>query len=94
MTATTGSGWWRLNLGDASLAGPALDALCAQLRPLSRGAGAAPAYARHESEGRLHCELVVYLAPAAAALATTLGAAPCAAPAPGDLTPLPPDTVP
>jgi hypothetical protein len=35
---------------------------------------------RHESNGRLHCELVVYFSPQCARLARQLGASPCLAP--------------
>ena len=37
-------------------------------------------YLRHESEGRLHCEAIVYLSPAAADVAREIGADSCARP--------------
>ncbi|MDQ2693115.1 MAG: hypothetical protein M3Y68_13840 [Chloroflexota bacterium] len=42
-------------------------------------------FTRLESEGRLHCELVVYFSPAAAELARKFGASPCERPAPAGL---------
>ncbi|QID17958.1 hypothetical protein G3580_10085 [Nitrogeniibacter mangrovi] len=77
--------WYVLNLGDAMLAGDAVDRIQSLFEQWpSRPAGAA-VFMRHESEGRLHCELRVYLPPAAAPLAQQLGATPCAPPDPGDL---------
>ena len=77
------STWWVASLGDAMLAGEALDALERNAAAAHAAAGHAPAMAvftRHESEGRLHCELKVYLPPAAAALARGLEAVSCARP--------------
>jgi len=42
-------------------------------------------FVRHESEGRLHCEVHVYFSPAAAETARAFGAIACARPSPGDL---------
>lgn len=42
-------------------------------------------YVRHESEGRLHCEVIIYLSPAAAEFASTIGASSCSKPSFGDL---------
>lgn len=75
--------WFVCNLGDAMLAQDALadirrrvDAACgAATRP-----GEAAAYIRHVSEGRLHCEVLVYFSPGAAAVAREYGALPCAPP--------------
>jgi hypothetical protein len=80
--------WSRLNLGAADLATPALEdvrrtveaAWCRAGRP--RGM---EALFRHESERRLHCELVVYFSPAAASVAQSLGARPCTPPGRHDL---------
>ena len=44
------------------------------------------AFMRHESEGRLHCEVVVYFSPAAAVVARELNAEPCARPPPDGLS--------
>lgn len=78
------SSWFVCNLGDAMLAQDALadirrriDAACSEAtRP-----GDAAAYIRHVSEGRLHCEVLVYFSPGAAAVARECGALPCAPPA-------------
>ena len=75
--------WYRCNLGDAMLAGDALDRIKVLFAQAHANAGQ-PAdmavFMRHESEGRLHCELKVYFSPAAAELAQALGASPCPAP--------------
>ena len=34
-------------------------------------------FVRHESEGRLHCEVIVYFSPAAVIVAKTVNATPC-----------------
>ena len=38
------------------------------------------AFIRHESEGRLHCEVKIYFSPATAVVAGEVGAEPCAKP--------------
>jgi len=82
------SGWFHLNLGDALLAGGPLarveQGFAALYAAPGTGAGAA-VFSRHESEGRLHCELNVYFSPGAATLARTLGAVPCPPPSPAGL---------
>jgi hypothetical protein len=75
--------WYCKNLGDAMLAGPALDALEAQFTVAFRAASCPNNMAlliRHESEGRLHCELIAYFSPAAREVAQRLGATSCRAP--------------
>jgi len=42
-------------------------------------------FVRHESEGRLHCEVHVYFPPAAIEVAEAFGATPCTKPSPADL---------
>jgi hypothetical protein len=42
-------------------------------------------FMRHESEGRLHCELNVYFPPASAVVARAVDAAACPRPSPDDL---------
>jgi len=37
-------------------------------------------FLRHESEGRLHCDVLVYFSPAASAVARAVNAKPCARP--------------
>jgi len=79
--------WFTSNLGDAMLAAEALERIRSSL-PLSRavpGAGDMAVFVRHESEGRLHCEVRVYFSPAAAALASAVGAVACARPSASDL---------
>lgn len=94
--------WFRLSLGAADLAVPALDEVRRAVDTQWRAAGCPPdlaAFSRHESEGRLHCELIVYFSPAAAAVAQALGARPGSRPGPhglahlagGDRAPLPTD---
>lgn len=77
--------WFTQNLGDAMLAGNALDRIRASFADElfadeDEQAGRADeraVFVRHESEGRLHCEVRVYFSPAAACLAEALGASPC-----------------
>src|SRR5690554_2966387 len=64
--------WYFRNLGDAMLAGEALGDIEARFLAAYVKAGRPPGmalFSRHESEGRLHCEVVLYLSPAAAAVA-------------------------
>lgn len=72
--------WTRINLGDAMLAAEQLDQIKSVFLAGYENAGT-PAemavYYRHESEGRLHCELIVYFSPASAEVATAVGATPC-----------------
>jgi len=75
--------WFTRNLGDAMLAGEALDHVKACF--LSEyGKADQPkemaVFVRHESEGRLHCEVKLYFSPAAAAVAKAVGAVPCGKP--------------
>ncbi|QKQ27666.1 hypothetical protein [Candidatus Reidiella endopervernicosa] len=76
--------WFSMSLGDAMLVGPALDRLEALfLAELEKGVTAEDValFVRHESEGRLHCEVMVYFSPAAFSVAEAVGAAPCGKPA-------------
>ncbi|OIR05517.1 hypothetical protein GALL_122600 [mine drainage metagenome] len=77
------SAWFTKNLGDAMLAGEALaqlEALFLSTYGISGDSGQMAIFVRHESEGRLHCELKAYFPPAAIALAKTVDADPCARP--------------
>ena len=82
--------WYTKSLGDAAYTADQL--LEESLRPAFREMyvrkGSPPeiaVFTRLESEGRLHCELVVYFSPAAAELARKFEAGPCAKPAPAGL---------
>ncbi len=85
MTESADGPTWRyLPLGDAMLAQPALaeirDALAAACEVGDPPSGMA-VFARHVSDGALHCQVHVYFAPGAAALAQQFGARPCEQPA-------------
>ena len=75
--------WFTKNLGDAMLAGEALDQI--EVMFLSEYGEAnipkkAGVFFRHDSEGRLHCEVKVYFTPEAEILAKKLNAEPCKEP--------------
>ena len=77
------STWFTSNLGDAMLAGDALARLEALFRSTYGGSGddrKAAIFIRHESEGRLHCEVKAYFTPEAATAANAAAADPCARP--------------
>lgn len=78
------AGWQVINLGDALMAATDLADLQERFAHAYRQRGC-PAdmalYVRHVSDGRLHCEVLVYFSPAAAAVAEAAGAVPCAPPA-------------
>ncbi len=84
MTASGGSTWRYLPLGDAMLAQPKLaeirDALAIACEAGDAPSGMA-AFARHVSDGALHCQVHVYFAPGAAELGRQFGARPCEKPA-------------
>jgi hypothetical protein len=79
MTAT----WCTCNLGDAMLAGEALEEIRTVFASYASRAGAAAdmaIFVRHESEGRLHCEVHVYFSPAAGEVAAAFDARACTKP--------------
>ncbi len=81
--------WFSKNLGDAMLACEPLGHI--EQRFLSVWATAdspdgMAAFIRHESEGRLHCEVKVYFSPASVAVAREVDAEPCARPSPDGLS--------
>jgi hypothetical protein len=77
------SAWFAKSLGDAMLAGEAL----AQLEEFflseygkSGSSDNIAIFIRHESEGRLHCEVKAYFSPGAVIVAEKVDADPCARP--------------
>lgn len=75
--------WHSLNLGDAMLAGPAIDDVERQFNLAYEQAGCPKGMAvfiRHESEGRLHCDVIAYFSPDSSGIAKTLDARVCSAP--------------
>ncbi|MEZ4266901.1 MAG: hypothetical protein R3F39_11020 [Myxococcota bacterium] len=72
--------WHMKNLGDASLADAALDAIRARFAAQPAPPPTAAAFFRHQSDGQLHCDVLVYFSPAAAPLALALGATRCPQP--------------
>lgn len=80
--------WTTRNLGDAMLAGEALERirkrfLAVQARSDSPDDMAV--FIRHVSEGHLHCEVRVYFSPTAARVAEAVGAVACEKPVSEDL---------
>ncbi len=81
--------WWVKNLGDAMLA-------FEQQASIERGLtsafaeGGSPtdmaAFIRHESEGRLHCDVKLYFSPKADTFAQEVNAQPCPQPSPDGLS--------
>ena len=80
--------WYSKNLGDPLLADKALDHI-KQLFLLALDKSVKnndmAIFIRHESEGRLHCEVIAYFSPATATVASTVNAVPCNKPSPKDL---------
>lgn len=78
MTST----WFTKNLGDAMLAGEALGQLEAHFQSIYKSGrpDKIAIFIRHESEGRLHCEVKAYFSPAAVILAKIVDADPCTRP--------------
>jgi hypothetical protein len=77
------TGWFAKNLGDAMLAWDTLDrieTLYTSLYGVVDGRRDLAVFIRHESEGRLHCEVMAYFSPDAFLLAAALDAAPCGRP--------------
>ena len=75
--------WFRKNLGDAMLAGESLRKI-EELFESQYGKTDCPkeaaVFIRHESEGRLHCEVEAYFSPDSIAVAKRVDADPCARP--------------
>ena len=85
--------WFSKSLGDAIYGGDGvLTKLAADVQQMFAQAGDPPdmaVFTRLESEGRLHCELVVYFSPGAYPVADLFGADPCEKPVPAFRTGLP-----
>lgn len=81
--------WFAKSLGDAMLAWDSLDQIEALYASLYEGADShqdVAVFIRHESEGRLHCEVLAYFSPNSFLLAAELDAAPCGRPSKEDLS--------
>ncbi len=81
--------WFSKNLGDPMLAFDAIEYL--ERRFSENYANTAnpkdlAVFIRHESEGRLHCEVIVYFSPAAVDIAQKQNAKPCQTPSPNGLS--------
>lgn len=80
--------WFSKSLGDGVWAYSKTDQVKDVFQPLFVLAGR-PAdmavFTRHESEGRLQCEVIAYFSPAAATVAHVLHAHPCDKPERGEL---------
>ena len=78
------STWFTKNLGDAMLAYAELQHIeqlfTATMRGKTHPPDDAAVFFRHESEGRLHCEVQVYFSPTAADVAAAVCARPCSKP--------------
>ena len=81
--------WFLINLGDAMLVGEQQDRV-KQLFLSAHTDADSPeemaAFIRHKSEGRLHCEVIVYFSPLSEALARAFDAEPCEKPSPDGLS--------
>jgi hypothetical protein len=81
--------WFSKSLGDGMLAGEQLDRIAELFRSEQARTGGSrdmAIFVRHESEGRLHCEVRAYFSPASAELARGVDAAPCDRPSPDGLS--------
>lgn len=75
--------WYSLPLGDGMMADmPSDEIRAAFARLFSDGEvpSDAAVFTRHESEGRLHCEVIAYFSPAASEIAQAFEAEPCPKP--------------
>ncbi len=69
--------WFSCNLGDAMLAGESLDnikTLFLSEYEKAKSSKTMAVFFRHESEGRLHCEVKVYFSPKTSAVARAVNA--------------------
>jgi hypothetical protein len=81
--------WFLKNLGDAMLVGDQQERI-KQLFLSAYSDTDSPkemaAFIRHESEGRLHCEVIIYFSPMSTAVAREVNAGPCEKPSPDGLS--------
>jgi hypothetical protein len=80
--------WFTKDLGDAMLAGESLEhikTLFLSAYEQSENAKEMALFFRHESEGRLHCEVKIYFSPASVLVAEAVDAIPCTKPSPEGL---------
>ncbi len=69
--------WHVKNLGDALLASPALSHVEALFEAIYGDSGVPAVFVRHESEGQLHCSVMLYFPPEAQELAQRVQARRC-----------------
>ena len=75
--------WYSLGLGDGMSAAEPSEEIQAFFAEVFSAKGMPPemaVFTRHESEGRLHCEVVAYFSPKAAEIAQAFEAEPCLKP--------------
>lgn len=80
--------WHSLPLGDGMTADELSEEIREAFQAVYRSAGEPldmAVFTRHESEGRLHCEVIAYFSPSASAVAKLFDADPCQGPARGGL---------
>ena len=81
--------WFTCNLGDAMLASESIEHIrvlfLSEYEKANRPREMA-AFIRHESEGRLHCEVKIYFSPMSIDVAREVNAEPCEKPSPDDLS--------
>ncbi|HNF94146.1 MAG TPA: hypothetical protein PLQ75_05815 [Anaerolineales bacterium] len=75
--------WYSLGLGDGMLAATPSEEIQVYFAKVFSAMGMPPemaVFTRHESEGRLHCEVVAYFSPKASEVAQAFDAEPCPKP--------------
>lgn len=75
--------WYSVGLGDGILAVEPSEEIQVLFAQIFEAKGMPPemaVFTRHESEGRLHCEVVAYFSPAAKEIANIFDAQPCEKP--------------
>lgn len=80
--------WYVCNLGDPMMADQSLERIRSLYHAMYHepvASNECAVFMRHETKGRLHCEVVVYFAPGAAEIANAAGAVSCNQPAAGGL---------